>query len=92
MANIACSLKVSEMTKAASASARGEERRGSSDSREAERKVEEDPPSLHPEEMQGFTSASELYSVRALSYDHLLLKLGGKNANLFCNFLQCCYR
>lgn len=85
MANFACSLKVSELTKAASASAGGEERRGSSDSREAEAKPKEDPPSssfLYPEELQGFTSASEIYSVRAPSYNHLLLKLAGKKWQL----------
>ncbi|XP_037545473.1 ATP-dependent DNA helicase Q5 [Nematolebias whitei] len=51
--------------KAAPESVRGDQRRGSCDSREAETELPEDgPSSLYPEELRGFTSASEMYSMK----------------------------
>lgn len=65
-ANLTGTVKVTEI-KAAPESVGGDQRRGSCDSREAETELPEDgPSSLYPEELRGFTSASEMYSVRAL--------------------------
>lgn len=70
-------LKVSEMKKSAPASTEGEGDKtdGSSGSREVESKVKGEPSSsssssTFPDEPQGFTSASEVYSVRSLLFSY----------------------
>uniref|UniRef100_A0A1A7WRW1 ATP-dependent DNA helicase n=1 Tax=Iconisemion striatum TaxID=60296 RepID=A0A1A7WRW1_9TELE len=59
--------KISEINKASPDSVREEEGRGSTtESREAEKKLKEEaqPSCLYPEEFEGFTSASQIYSMK----------------------------
>lgn len=88
MFNSCCVLKVSEITKAAAGT---EESSNSSDSREAETKLKAagSSSSLYPEELQGFTSASQVYSVRGVYYSASLKFERNVITLLFCSmFLQ----
>ncbi|KAM6905350.1 ATP-dependent DNA helicase Q5 [Xenentodon cancila] len=56
--------KVSEMTKASPAPVKGEDREGTSNKSELEEGVSSSSSALNPEELQGFTLASEVYSMK----------------------------